>query len=439
MFVFWKMGKLNEWKKRNKLFLVIGLLGLGLSYLMIFQRAKESVAFKRGDILSKEGVELACSGVQYTIAIDPTVIKSPEQMNAILLYVIALRPDLTLKQITEKIWGERSYGGRYRVLAKRLLQDPRKDPNYPNIYGLIVTKKYHRVYPYANLFSHVLGFLLEDEKNPAAGVEYSLNKRLSGKDLLSEKKLHSPQNLNLSLGIKEQKAFHDLLANLKEQCGAASVWGVLCRSNGEVAAMCSFPDYDPNYYNNTPLTARVNRTICTLTLCGGSSGWPFPESLDKNQLGVLKKTGIELSGEFRGTEKEEGVTVSAVQIARGWLQVLSGEKNLTLRPRKKASGFRPETFSKNKSKEVDCCMMSLKWNPDIFDSSDLGENLLRPNHKTCQTIVWVNYKKQLVGVVQLDAPKKTVIDFPSGFFDETLSVHAQEDRLTHDGNDCIKE
>jgi len=134
--------------------------------------------------------------------------------------------------------------------------------------------------------------------------------------------------------------------------------------------------------------------------------------VDKDDLGLLEKTGLELPEEFQGTEKEEGITVSVVQIARGWLKILSDENNLSLCLKNGAnSGLNLKSLlKKGEEGAVGCLMTTLDWNPDILNSSDYTEELLKPVCPKCQTIVWVDQEKQFLGVIQMDTPELKLLE-----------------------------
>jgi len=107
----------------------------------------------------------------------------------------------------------------------------------------------HRVYPYGSLVSHVLGYCGIDN-NGLAGVEKYFDEPLS----------HEQNPLSLSIDVRAQHVVHDELAKsvveFEAEGGSAMVMDV---KTGEILAMVSLPDYDPNLPNQNQVGATFNR------------------------------------------------------------------------------------------------------------------------------------------------------------------------------------
>lgn len=124
-----------------------------------------------------------------------------------------------------------------------------------------------RVYPYANMFAHVVGY---NEKGKM-GIENSYNYKMLESDMLITERLINDINGNKNLGnnvvttldVNGQKAAYDALNNLK---GAVIAMDA---ENGDILVMVSKPDFDPNYIsenwdlinNDADSTVLLNRAI----------------------------------------------------------------------------------------------------------------------------------------------------------------------------------
>lgn len=138
-----------------------------------------------------------------------------------------------------------SYNARQAILASENTRGTIYDRNgeklaYTEENGEVET----RVYPYANLFSHVVGYSTKGK----TGVEQLANYYLINSNIpLSEKvendiaQVKNPGNeVHTTLDADLQKVVYDSLGIYKSACVVTNV------KTGEVLAMVSKPDFDPN-------------------------------------------------------------------------------------------------------------------------------------------------------------------------------------------------
>jgi cell division protein FtsI (penicillin-binding protein 3) len=115
--------------------------------------------------------------------------------------------------------------------------------------GIKFRREETRVYPLGRLMSHLVGYVDVDEKG-IAGVESRFESELKNRT----------KPLALSIDMRIQHALCDELAAAKgefEALGAAGL--VLDARTGEVAAMCSLPNFNPNMPMATKDMSRFNR------------------------------------------------------------------------------------------------------------------------------------------------------------------------------------
>ena len=113
--------------------------------------------------------------------------------------------------------------------------------------GVGFKQEYRRVYPHGELFSHVLGYANIDNKG-LAGLEKFLDQN------------PNDDSLALSLDLQVQHAVREeLSASMQEFDARGATATLLNIRNGEIVAMVSLPDFDPNHPMQSPPRNRFNQ------------------------------------------------------------------------------------------------------------------------------------------------------------------------------------
>jgi cell division protein FtsI (penicillin-binding protein 3) len=107
-----------------------------------------------------------------------------------------------------------------------------------------------RIYPYGNISSHVVGYV-DIDGNGLAGIERGLNEILS-----------KGEDVYLSIDIRLQSAFREELIKTIDRFSADSGSIVAIDiTTGEIIALNSFPDFDPNNRKTFTENNKLNRII----------------------------------------------------------------------------------------------------------------------------------------------------------------------------------
>lgn len=199
-------------------------------------------AAERADIVDRNGTVLATSLRTASLYANPREVpnarEAAERLSAIL-------PELRQSEIVTKLDNNRSFVW----LRRHLTPDQQFAVNNLGIPGLHFRKEERRIYPQGSLFAHVLGFAGVDGVG-LAGIEKSFDDTLRA----------SRDPLMLSLDARVQHALHQELtaaiANFRAIGGTGLVMDV---RNGEVIAMVSLPDFDPNHPGLAPSGTPFNR------------------------------------------------------------------------------------------------------------------------------------------------------------------------------------
>ncbi|MGH6989176.1 MAG: penicillin-binding transpeptidase domain-containing protein [Stellaceae bacterium] len=189
-----------------------------------------SLALHRADITDRNGVLLA------TTLKMPSLYANPKQIGdkgKVAVELHQIFPDLPAGKLAQTlnqpkvsfVWIKHYLTPRQQI-AVNALGEP----------GLQFLTEAKRVYPKGNLFSHVVGFV-NDQDQGVAGVEAGLNKRLETDS--------SP--LRLSVDARVQYILHTTIQHQMDEFSALHGFGVVMNvRNGEILALASLPDFDPN-------------------------------------------------------------------------------------------------------------------------------------------------------------------------------------------------
>ena len=235
----------------------------------------------RGQITDRNGVPLAQTRVGQNLAIVfPTPSKfSDEEASRFIAEHVRRASEITGRAITvDPAKALKHYRDRYvmpLVIAQDLKQTEQDRLKKHQLPGLKTIPVYLRTYPQGHAASHILGFvgrqggfqsgevesneLLWPDFEGRDGIEKSYNTLLTGKlgvmhvsfdakGQRSVEKIVTPprpgQNVVLSLDLKIQQAVERALIAVRRPCSMV----VMDPKSGEILAMASEPDYDPNIY-----------------------------------------------------------------------------------------------------------------------------------------------------------------------------------------------
>ncbi|MBU6165159.1 MAG: penicillin-binding protein 2 [Alphaproteobacteria bacterium] len=250
-----------------------------------------SAAPPRGDIVDRNGVELARTFEAYAITVMPQRLTSDPDLLATRL--AAILPERS----REAILADLTSGKSLRYLARRVLPGQARRINELGEPAIELTREAERLYPNYSLAAQALGYTGDDGKGVVRG--------LIGAERAFEQRLSDPVQratpLALSLDVRVQQAMQNELQALVADQNAKGAAGVVMDVNsGEVLAMASLPDFNPNvpgqradgmrYTRKNDDSSRFNR----VTLGGYELGSTFKAftiamALDSGVLTNLQK------------------------------------------------------------------------------------------------------------------------------------------------------
>lgn len=197
------------------------------------QARTDELQMDRADISDRTGVLLASSLPTVSLFARPEDLRlaKVDIENAAIRLVTAL-PELDLEETIERL----SSGRQFVYLKRNLTPRQQYDVNNLGIPGLLFEKGERRIYPHGPLASHAVGVTDVDNKG-VAGIEKRFENALR----------ESREPLALSIDIRVQTIVRNELARSVEEFSAVGGTGmVMDVRTGELVAMVSLPDFDPN-------------------------------------------------------------------------------------------------------------------------------------------------------------------------------------------------
>jgi cell division protein FtsI (penicillin-binding protein 3) len=261
---------------------IVALIALRILYLAAFgdhagrKQELTSLVPDRGDIVDRDGEPLARTIDAWTIAVHPTKIIGDKLDIARRLAV--LMPERTVAQYFALL---RS-GKPFFYLRRRAPPGLVEAVNAIGEPGLAIQREPDRLYPQTSLAAHVLGYT-DIDGHGVAGMERAFDGYLSDPDTRG-----TP--LALSIDSRVQQALEHELSDAMAAFSAIGAAGVIMDVHtGEVLAMTSLPEVNPNLPGAAPPDARFNRATQGVYELG-STFKPFTVAMAMDS-GVIKSFG----------------------------------------------------------------------------------------------------------------------------------------------------
>ncbi len=262
------------------------------------QYSSSSLAYKRGDILDRNGNVLAASEKRYNVILDCSVANANEncaEPTIAALVDLFGADELTVRHL---MTDEKTKNSQYQVIAEKVtVEDKKRFDEYKaggsdkslseeerkkrqNTRGIWFEEEYVRVYPMGSLAGDVLGFVYDKDKADW-GLEGYYNNTLCGvdgrkygywgSDSQIEQTIVDPvdgDTIKSTIDTSIQAVVENVIADFTEiyrngpysQTSAAKHIGVVVMNpnNGQILAMANSEQYDPN--NPRDLTAYYDQS-----------------------------------------------------------------------------------------------------------------------------------------------------------------------------------
>ncbi len=226
---------------------------------------------RRGDLLDREGRELAVSVTSYSLFADPKIIEDPYTTAKKLARFFRV----SFRSMYRKVKNKKQ---RFVWIRRRLDEKEFQKIQKWNIRGLAFKEEYKRVYPNKQLAAPVLGFVGREQQGldglekkfesvlSGAGKKVSVQRDARGRALVEDGRIFArpPEGSDIYLTIDKDLQFwvENQLEKAVKDNDAEGAWAVVLNpENSEILAMGTYPTFDPNRALKYKSHRRRNTTI----------------------------------------------------------------------------------------------------------------------------------------------------------------------------------
>jgi cell division protein FtsI (penicillin-binding protein 3) len=210
--------------------------------LVVAEPLNVDLKIGRANIVDRNGILLATSLSVPSLYADPQevidVLGTVKNLSRVL---IGLNQESLVRKLNSK--------KRFIWIKRGLTPGQQHKVNALGLPGLHFQKEDKRFYPQRRLSSHIVGFSGTDAAGLAGAEKYFDGQLRDGSEALK-----------LSIDVRIQHVLREEIATQILSFNAIGGAGVFLDVNsGEVLAMVSLPDFDPNFINDASADARFNR------------------------------------------------------------------------------------------------------------------------------------------------------------------------------------
>ena len=234
------------------------------------------VTASRPDIVDRNGEVLATDINTASLYAEPRRIVDADEALEKLLTVL---PDLNIEQTYNRLRSDAGFIWLRRQLSPRQ-QQAIMQLGIPGV-GFRTEKR--RFYPGGPTAAHIVGLVNVDNKGIAGMEKYIDDQGLADLQASGLAVARDLEPVRLSMDLRVQHIVRDELERAMERYQAIAAGGVVLNARtGEILAMASLPDYDPNNPYNAQEKDRLNRMSAGLFEMGSTfKGFTLAMALEK--------------------------------------------------------------------------------------------------------------------------------------------------------------
>ncbi len=263
----------------------------------------ENLILYRGAILDRNDKDLAISIPTISVYAFPRFIKNKDEFVRRLSAILDV-PDVTIREKldTEKkfVWLAFKVDKEKRNLIERVIRETDNKP------AVGIQEDFKRFYPHGTMASNLIGFVGLDGRG-LEGLEYALEDTIGGKSVKAvffaggsmildpyKEESFKVRDIKTTIDIGVQIITEDITEKIVKQWSPRRVAIlVMDVTNGDILALSTYPNYDPNFYWKYKQWQRRNYAVTDI-FEPGSTLKPFfvGKALDRGYVGENFGTSI---------------------------------------------------------------------------------------------------------------------------------------------------
>ena len=215
--------------------------------------SQDAIATARPDIVDRNGEMLATDVKAPSLFGEPRRIIDKDEAIELLT---ATLPDLDDGEVRERLSSRKGFVWLKREITPKQQQDIHR----LGIPGIGFLRENKRVYPTGNEVAHLIGLVNIDNQGIAGMEKWLDNNGLADLHRAGFATDRLQQPVELSVDLRVEHALRDELLKAKEKYKAKAASGLVSNvKTGEIVAMVSLPDFDPNNPKEAHDPDRINR------------------------------------------------------------------------------------------------------------------------------------------------------------------------------------
>ncbi len=237
---------------------------------------KKTIAATRGKIVDANGEVLADNVPVYKVIVDGSIVK--EEHRPMLAEILTRNLGVAPEKIAERIASKRPYIVVKNGVEASVVEKIKEELSAKKIRCVLYEPSPKRSYPNETMLAHVLGYL-DHEGRGIQGVEMMMEPYLRGEDgfvyterdrtgreIVAYRGLERPardgMTVQLTVDMGLQAVVERELDAAYQRYNPNMITAVFVRPRtGEILAMGTRPNFDPNNYKQAPVEATKNRAI----------------------------------------------------------------------------------------------------------------------------------------------------------------------------------
>ena len=215
--------------------------------------AQDATATARPDILDRNGAVLATDVKASSLFGEPRRLIDRDEAVELLTGTL---PDLEIDEVRRRLSTRKGFVW----LKREITPEQERQIHRLGIPGIGFLRERKRVYPSGSTVSHLIGHVNIDNQG-IAGIEKWLDSNgLADLHMAGFAVDRQQEPVELAVDLRVEHAMRDELMKAKQKYSAKAAAGLVSNvRTGEIVAMVSLPDYDPNNPREANDPTRINR------------------------------------------------------------------------------------------------------------------------------------------------------------------------------------